>query len=94
MCVCVCVKASVSDELHHHFLPAFKPSQRSLLFNPLSSPLSFLSIILKYLAKIQLCNVFFLPSKSILHLCHLRAARQQQRRLSREDVGRNRTLLM
>lgn len=40
-------------------LPAFKPSQKSLLFNPLCSPLSFLSIILKYLAKKKSSYVIF-----------------------------------
>lgn len=62
VCVCVCVVrwVSVSDELHNHFLPAFEPIREvSLLFNPLSSLSSFLSIILKYLAKIQLRNFFF-----------------------------------
>ena len=57
--VCVCARVSVSDELHNHFLPAFEPSQKSLLFNPPSSLSGFLSIILKYLAKIQLHNFFF-----------------------------------
>ena len=44
---CVCARGTqksirVSDELHKHFLPAFKPSQKSLLCNPLSSMSSFL----------------------------------------------------
>lgn len=47
MCVCVC---RGGDELHDHFLRAFKPSQKSLLFDPLSSLSSFSNIILKYLA--------------------------------------------
>lgn len=48
VCVFVCVEGG--DELHDHFLRAFKPSQKSLLFDPPSSLSSFSNIILKYLA--------------------------------------------
>lgn len=85
VCSCMCeakrhrTSISVSDELHNHFLPAFKPSLKSLLFNPLSCLSSFFRVILKYLAKILLCNFF---SKSIYHCsvlpCHLKAEVQQQ----------------
>lgn len=59
----------VSDELHNHFLQAFKPSHKSPLFDPLSSLSSFFSVILKYLAKIQLCNFF--PLSAIVQFCHV-----------------------
>lgn len=63
-------ECNVSEELHSGFLPAFKPSQKSLLFSPLSS---FLNAIMNYIKKSS-----FVQKKSIYSIlpCHHEAELQ------------------